>query len=103
MSRADDCWSGCDGVGGGVVVVARRSKTITGKITQLLHGGVGGGQRQIVSRNAFHDYCGTNVSTHTPTHPPTTQGLPADTVYTLPHIHTGTRETATLSESEEKS
>jgi len=49
----------------GGVVVAGRSKTITGKITQLLHGGVGGGQRQIVSRNAFHDYCATNVSTHT--------------------------------------
>jgi len=82
-------------VWGGVVVVAGRSKTITGKITQLLHGGVGGGQRQIVSRNAFHDYCGTNVSTHTP------KCLPTDTVRS--YIHTETRETATLSGSEEKS
>jgi len=86
-------------VWGGVVVVAGRSKTITGKITQLLHGGVGGGQRQIVSRNAFHDYCGTNVPTHIHTHTP--QGQPTDTVHT--YIHTGTRETATLSDSEEKS
>lgn len=23
------------------------------------------GQRQIVSRNSFHDYCGTNINTHT--------------------------------------
>lgn len=68
-------------VWGGVVVVAGRSKTITGKITQLLHCGVGGGQRQIVSRNAFHDYCGTNVSTNT--HTP--KGLPTDTV-TLTYI-----------------
>lgn len=44
------------------MLVAGRLKTITGEITQLLQGGVViGGQRQIVPRNAFHDYYGKNI------------------------------------------
>jgi len=79
-------------VGRGELCVSGRSKTITGKITQLLHGGVGGGHRQIVSKNAFHDYCGTNVSTHTntPTYPLTLVVHSPNTVHT--HTRTCTRE-----------
>lgn len=56
----------------GVELVAGRSKTITGEIIQLLRlCKLVGRQRQIVLKNAFHDYCGTNTDTnlHTPTFP----------------------------------
>lgn len=74
-------------VGRGELCVAGRLKTITGKITQLLHGGVGGGQRQIVSKNAFHDYCGTNVSTY-----PLTLVVHSVHILTHTHMHTETQK-----------